>query len=327
MKLEHTKKILITLPLLFLVQQCFCWGFFAHSKINYYATFLLPPQMMVFYKPNIDFVSEHAPDPDKRRYAVPEEGPRHYIDIDYYGKYPFDSLPRRYADAVAKYGEDTLQAHGIVPWHVQTMLYRLTEAFKQKNFAQILKNSAEIGHYIADAHVPLHTSSNHNGQLTNQRGIHGFWESRVPELFAEKQFDFFVGKAEYIPNPGKFIWERVLESAKAADSVLVFERELSKEFKDDQKYSFEERNGKVVRQYSTAFTTAYNQKLDGMIERRMRQSIYAIASFWFTAWVNAGQPDLSSIAGNKLSDEELKEFEALNQKWQSGEKMIGRQEE
>ena len=83
-----------------------------------------------------------------------------------------------------------------------------------------MKYSAEIGHYIADAHVPLHASSNHNGQLTNQKGIHGFWESRVPELLAEKEFDFFIGKAEYIQNPGEFIWKRVLESAKAADTVL-----------------------------------------------------------------------------------------------------------
>jgi len=29
-----------------------------------------------------------------------------------------------------------------------------------------------------------------------------------------------------------------------------------------------------------------------MVERRMRQSIYAVASFWYTAWVNARRPDL-----------------------------------
>ena len=63
----------------------FCWGFYAHQKINYYAVFLLPPQMLLFYKPHIQFLSEHAVDPDKRRYAVTEEAPRHYIDLDVYG--------------------------------------------------------------------------------------------------------------------------------------------------------------------------------------------------------------------------------------------------
>ena len=171
--------------------QCFCWGFFAHKKINYYSVFLLPPQMMVFYKPNIGFITEHATDPDKRRYAVVAEGPRHFIDIDNYGKYPFDELPRDYKKAVAKFGMDTIQENGIVPWHVQIMLQRLTAAFKEKNFSGILKNSTELGHYIADAHVPLHASNNHNGQLTDQKGIHGFWESRVPELLADTRFDFF----------------------------------------------------------------------------------------------------------------------------------------
>ena len=124
-----------------------------------------------------------------------------------------------------------------------------------------------------------------------------------------------------------FIWARVLESGKAADSVLRFEKELSKEFGDDKKYAFEERNGVVIRQYSSAYTIAYNKKLNGMVERRMRQAIFAVASFWYTAWVNAGQPDLKGLVKQKFSDEEVKEFDQLNESWKNGGKMIGREEE
>ncbi|MEO8112493.1 MAG: zinc dependent phospholipase C family protein [Ginsengibacter sp.] len=320
------KKILLLLVLICITSQSYCWGFFAHKKINYLAVFLLPPQMLILYKPNIEFISEHAVDPDKRRYAVAAEGSRHYIDIDYYGKYPYSDLPHNWKEAVVKYSEDTLQANGIVPWHIQTMLSRLTNAFKEKNFSAIMKNSAEIGHYIADAHVPLHASSNHNGQLTNQRGIHGFWESRVPELLADKQFDFFVGKAEYIKNPGVFIWDRVLESGNESDSVLSIEKALSQQFPGDKKYSFEKRNNVVIRQYSSAYTIAFNNKLNGMVERRMRQAIFAVASFWYTAWVNAGQPDLSSLSTQSFTESDLKEFEQLNEKWQAG-KIKGRDHE
>jgi hypothetical protein len=305
--------------------QSYCWGFFAHKKINYFAVFLLPPQMMLLYKPNIEFLSEHAIDPDKRRYAVAGEAPRHYIDIDRYGKYPYSSLPHNWKDAVEKFGEDSLMAYGIVPWHVQVMLGRLTKAFKEKNFSSIMKNSAELGHYVADAHVPLHASSNHNGQLTGQIGIHGFWESRVPELLADKQFDFFIGKAVYIKNPGAFIWYRILESGKEADSVLSFEKELSKQFPVDKKYAFEKRNNLIVKQYSSAYTIAYNNKLNGMVERRMRQSIFCIASLWFTAWVNAGQPDLSGLVSQSFSENDLKAFDELNEKWK-GSKIYGREE-
>jgi hypothetical protein len=309
------KKLLITVTFLCICHYSFCWGFYAHQKINYYAVFLLPPPMMAFYKQHIDFLSEHAVDPDKRRYAVKEEGPRHYIDIDNYGTYPFSSLPHNLDSAVARYSIDTIQQNGIVPWWVQTMLYRLTEAFKEKNSAKILKLSAETGHYLADAHVPLHASSNHNGQLTGQRGIHGFWESRIPELLAENEWDFFIGKAAYIKSPGEFIWKRVLESAAASDTVLKLERQLSNQFPSDQKFSFENRNGIIIRQYSSAFSKAYNQLSNSMIERRMRQSIFAVASFWYTAWVNAGQPDLTKLSGQNFSEEELKEFEELNKVW------------
>ena len=312
------RKTLSCIVFSFISLHAFCWGFYGHRKINYFAVFLLPPEMMQLYKPQIDFLAEHAVDPDMRRYVMPEEGPRHYIDIDHYGVYPFDELPRKWNDAVAKFSEDTLMQYGIIPWWVQTMLHKLTDAFKEKNQARILKLSAEIGHYIADAHVPLHANSNHNGQFTDQRGIHGFWESRIPELLAEKEWDFFIGKADYIKNPGDFIWQRVLESAKASDSVLRFEKELSKTFPADQKFSFEERNGVTIRQYSAAFCIAYDKKLDGMIQRRMRQSIYAIASFWYTAWVNAGQPDLGSLSNKELSADDRKELEELNNAWKKG---------
>lgn len=311
------KKIITSFLFLSLSLNCFCWGFYAHRKINHYAVFLLPPEMMVLYKPHIDFLAEHAVDPDKRRYAVPEEGPRHYIDIDHYGNYPYDALPRKWSDAVAKYSEDTLNQYGIVPWWLQTMLHRLTDAFKEKNQAKILKSSAEIGHYISDSHVPLHACSNHNGQYSDQKGIHGFWESRIPELLAEKEWDFFIGKAEYIKNPADFIWTRVLESAAAADTVLKFEKQLTKKYPGDQKFAYEDRNGTIIRQYSSSFSIAYNNQMKGMVERRMRQSIYAVASFWYTAWVNAGQPNLTQLSNREFSPEDLKEFESLNQSWKN----------
>jgi len=309
------KKYIFLLPFLIFSRHCFCWGFYGHRKINSYSIFLLPPEMMVLYKPYSDFLTEHAVDPDKRRYILPQEGARHFIDIDHYGKYPYTGLPHKWNDAVAKFSQDSLRTYGIGPWWVQIMLQRLTNAFKEKDQSKILKLSAELGHYIADLHVPLHASSNHDGQLTNQKGIHGFWESRIPELLADKEWDFFIGKADYISNTADYIWKRVLESGAAADTVLQLEKELSKTFPADKKFSFEERNGIVIRQFSSAYSKLYNEKLKGMIERRMRQSVYAVASFWYTAWVNAGQPDLTKLANTNFTAEDQAEFDELNSAW------------
>jgi hypothetical protein len=292
------KKQVLSLLLFCCYTPSFSWGFYGHKKINYQAVFLLPTEMINFYKANIDYLSEHAVDPDKRRYAVKAEGPRHYIDLDYYGEPPFLSLPRNWDDAVNACTKDSLNKYGIVPFWVEQMLFRLTNAFKHGDTKSILKLSAEIGHYVADAHVPLHANSNHNGQCTDQVGIHGFWESRVPELLADAQWDFIIGKANYLHRPNTFIWDRVLESAVASDSVLKFEKKLNDSYPADKKYAIEPRNGKNVKQYSTAYTMDYNKLLNGMVERRMRESIYAVASFWMTAWVNAGQPNLSTLLTN-----------------------------
>ena len=62
-----------------------------------------------FYKSNISFLTQHAIDPDKRRYAVEGEGPRHFIDLDTYGAYPFPNLPRDRERAIEKFGEDINQ--------------------------------------------------------------------------------------------------------------------------------------------------------------------------------------------------------------------------
>ncbi len=311
--------VILSMGLVFPLQKAFAWGFYGHRLINRTAVYLLPPEMMVLYKSNIEFLAEHAVDPDKRRYAINGEAPRHYIDLDKYGEYPYDSLPRKWEDAIAKFSEDTILAHGTVPWWTQTMLFRLTEAFRAKDQLRILKLSAEIGHYIGDAHVPLHACSNYNGGQTNQNGIHGFWESRIPELYAETEYNFFIGKAGYIEKPGEFIWNRVLESAAASDTVLKTEAVLNARFSPDRKYAYEERLGKVIRQYSSAYSKAYSDMLNGMVERRMRQTIFAVASFWYTAWVNAGQPDLRGLTNRALTEAELKEYEELNQQWQKGQ--------
>lgn len=296
-----------------LSETVFGWGFYGHKRINRQAVFLLPPELMVFYKPVIDIITEHSVDPDKRRYIVKAEGPRHYMDMDRY--HPWDSIPVTYTAAIKKYGEDSLLRHGIVPWWIQVMSARLTKAFEKKDKAQIIKLSADLGHYIGDIHVPLHASSNHNGQLTNQHGIHGFWESRIPELLAESGFDLVTGKAIYIRDLPDQLWKIIKQSALAADTVLRFEKQLSEQYRSDLKYSYEDRNGVILKQYSAAYSIAYHNMLNGMVERRMRESIHFTASVWYTAWVNAGMPNLKDISGKEISTETIQEWNELNKSW------------
>ena len=320
-----SKRIISSACILIIAVLCTSWGFFAHKKINRLAVFTLPQAMSKFYKSNIFYIAEHAVDPDKRRYADSLEAARHYLDADHYGSAPFDSIPQSWQNAVAKFSEDTLKTYGIVPWQIQRTYGSLVKAFEEKNSVKILKLSADLGHYVSDAHVPLHTTENYNGQLTNQVGIHGFWESRLPELFSQR-YDFFVGKATYIENPLKEAWKILRTAYSYKDSVLKIEARLSKKFPSDRKYSFSERNGKVIKEYSVEYSEAYHEALNGMVERQMQASILATGSFWYSAWVDAGQPDLNQLQTTEIT---LREKQAIEEQEQlfKNRKMIGRTED
>ncbi len=278
------------------------WGFFGHESINRLAVFTLPPEMIGFYKRNLDYIVAASVNPDRRRYAVKEEAPRHYIDLDDYRA--GSALPKYWRQAVDSLGEDTLNAHGIVPWHITKMVQMLKEAFFLNDPEKILKYSAELGHYVADANVPLHTTGNHNGQRTGQVGIHGFWESRLPELFSGS-YNFFVGSASYVRDPQERAWEAVRQAHRAVDSVLNEERILSINY-SNIKYSYETKGKQTVRVYAFDFSRRYHDRMDGMVERQMRASVKMIGDLWYTAWVDAGQPDLHRLIDYQPGEGELK---------------------
>lgn len=372
------------------------WGFFGHKRINRLAVMTLPPEMMVFFKPNIDYLADHAVDPDMRRYAVNWEAPRHYIDLDEYGDRP-DLLPKTWLEALSTYAQvrgvlapgdtmvlyakaqtpdslhrawksyiakevlfrfsledkslpldslyafaeknkidiprlqsahftENLSAHGILPWNLQQMQKRLTNAFREKDTRMILKLCADIGHYIGDAHVPLHTTSNYNGQKTNQIGIHGFWESRIPELFADEQYDFLVGKPTYVDDPVTYYWNITLESHRLVDSVLNIEWMLRKQFPPDRQMCPDIRSGVQVLAQCREFAAAYQDNMRGMVERRMRQAIQSVASVWYSAWLDAGAPDLGKTEIPIATAKDQEEEAETRQKFGLG-RMLGRPEE
>jgi hypothetical protein len=74
------------------------------------------------------------------------------------------------------------------------------------------------------------------------------------------------------------------------------------------------------------FAAAYQESLNGMIERRLRAAIHAVSSAWYTAWVDAGEPDLSVIGKPELSEEDRKEAEELRKTFDQG-RILGRAED
>jgi hypothetical protein len=291
--------ILVCLLLVLPGSDLAAWGFFAHRKINRHAVFSLPVEMIGFFKTHIGYLTDNAVNPDRRRYAVLGEAEKHYLDADAYGDSAVFWLPRYWNQALEMFPEEKLRKYGTGPWNVYHTKLQLTEAFKRKDTKAILRLAADLGHYIADINVPLHTTVNYNGQLTGQHGIHAFWESRIPELLSD-EYDLFAGKALYLEKPQLTAWDAVIGAHLALDSVLRFEKILNSRFQEDKKFTYEQRGNVNTLVQSRAYTIAYQEMLGGQVERQMKKAIRMIADFWYTAWVDAGQPDLNSLLTQPL---------------------------
>lgn len=275
------------------------WGIVGHERINKAAVMALPQSLQVFFYNHIDFITQEASVPDIRKYALnyKDENPRHYFDMENFGA--VDSIPQTLEAAKKKYDAKFLNDNGILPWYIEDMMVKLTKAFKDKNRAEILFLAADLGHYIGDAHMPLHTSANHDGQLSDQKGIHSLWESRLPELFA-KNYKLNVPQAQYYQDVHKATWDMINDTHSLAQPLLDIDKKLRTTTPEGQVFKMDA-DGKVLKsKYNTAvFSDEYAKKLheqlNGMVESQMKKAITATASFWYTAWVNAGKPDLSDL--------------------------------
>jgi len=283
----------------------FCsWGFHAHRTINRNAVYLLPSELSGFFILHIDEIEAASVNADKRRYTDTIEACKHYIDLDLYGVSPFDSIPKNWYDAKSYFTSDTLKSRGILPWVINWEYKKLVWTMDSGSVEEVLKAAADLGHYVADACVPLHTTSNYNGQFSSQKGIHALWESRIPESFSYN-YDYYIGKSVYLENSLDFAWLLIEESNILVESTLSIEKLVSLEFTKDDKFRLDSQNGKIVHQYTNEFISQYNFALDSMVERRLQRSIFAISSLWYSAWIDAGQPDLLNlkerVGSNKMN--------------------------
>jgi hypothetical protein len=282
------------------------WGFLVHKTTEQLAVYELPQPMQGFFYKNLEYIVYNSVRPDVRRNTDSTEAPKHFIDLEMYGDSSAWNMPCLWDDAVKKYSADTLYAYGYVPYVINAMQQKLTAAFKSGNKDSILFYAADIGHYIGDANVPLHTTVNYDGQLSDQKGLHSLWESTVPQIEIANYTLNTNHKASFVSDPEKTIWIAIRNGNKLVPDLLAKEKEVSKQFTDSTKFRVQMRRGKESKSYSSEFAKAYAASLKNTINDQLITSANMIADFWFTAWVNAGKPDLSKITN--WSDEDSKKL-------------------
>ncbi|PCJ81516.1 MAG: S1/P1 Nuclease [Bacteroidetes bacterium] len=274
------------------------WGFSPHKELHAVAITGLPHPLFGFYKTYQNDIINRATDADKRKHGVEGEAAKHYIDLD---KFPNGIKSCGWYEACDKYGEDSLLERGVLPWNIErvyiSLVLEMSKSGEKGDYSttlnRILRLSADLGHYVGDAHVPLHTTSNYNGQKTGQSGIHALWETHVYETSRTR----WTGRkvhAVYIEDIRKWIWNVINDSHSDVEEVLVKER-ITRERPDAPEIWGYRTRGRTLSLIPTpAFCEEYGRALDGMVERRFYMSAEGIASVWYSAWVDAGAPDLYS---------------------------------
>lgn len=290
------------------------WGFLMHRTIHQLAVYELPKPMQPFFYKNLDYIVKHSVRPDERRSKDSTEAPKHFIDFEAYGDSAAWKMPLTWDEAVAKYSKDTLFEYGYVPYVIMDMKEKLTKAFREKNRDSILFYATDMGHYIEDAHVPLHTTLNYDGQLTGQRGMHSLWESMVPEIDINTYNLSSRHKARYLKKPEQAIWEALRTTHLLVPDVFRLEIETSKDFTDSTKYRTQVRRGREVKSYSSDFARAYSRRLGSTVNEQAIRAANLFSDFLYTCWVDGGKPDLNSLLTSSMTEQDKK---ALKQqiKW------------
>lgn len=266
------------------------WGFEAHKLIADRMIALLPPELRPLFEKRRAFIVERAIDPDLwRTVGWAEEPPNHFLDLDHeaFGPYPFEGLPRDYAAAVQKFGKEFVHQQGLLPWRTAEFYGRLQREFESlkrqpaPGYAadNIVLYSAILAHYVADGHVPLHSVVNHNGQLTDQEGLHSRWES---ELFDRNRAALKIAPPAVtgVTNPRDFMFETLLASNRASANVFASDKKAveGREF------------------YDAAYFEAFGKGTLSLLERRLNEAIAGVASIIVGAWEQAGKPAVPAEA-------------------------------
>lgn len=271
------------------------WGFYVHETATQLAIYKLPKPLQKFFFANIDTISANSVRPDKRRYADRTENPKHFIDIENYGNGAMMTMPHDLKTAVEKYSWDTLKKYGYVPYQILIEYDSLVNAFKNNNGDSIIFYADDLAHYIEDANVPLHTTNNYDGQLTNQKGLHALWESTIPELELDDYNLHSKHAAVYVKDKEDAIWTALRRTHALLPEMFMKEQEVAENFPDSSKYIERMYYGKKTKVYSDEFAKQYAASLSSTINDQLNYCSDMVADFWYSAWIDAGKPNLKQL--------------------------------
>ncbi|MGA2900087.1 MAG: hypothetical protein ABSF40_07650 [Candidatus Acidiferrales bacterium] len=265
--------LLLTLP------SSYSWGENADRLVANKAMDTLPEEMQPFFQANRQFIVQHVSDPQESvpKSLNPFEHPRpaDFIALDHYGPFPFSALPREYNHAIVKFYRHTLDEYGVLPWQVGLYSKRLTDAFHDRNWNEAKLSAALLAHYVTAAHDPFKTTVNFDGKLTGQAGVNDRFGGGLVDRY---QLFFFLkpGEAVFIHDPTDRAFEICLTAHSLLESVLLADR----------------RAHTGLSGYTDEYYDRFYAQAGTLLASQLSDAATDVGSYWMTAWINAGRPQL-----------------------------------
>ena len=253
----------------------FAWGANAHRMITNKAVDTLPPEVRGFFESNRNFIVQRCTLPLESLAKNPGDKSSHFIYLDRYGHFPFDSLPRDYNSAVRKHGRRMIEANGKLPWQIGYYSLQLRRAFEAHNWEEAKQMAAALAYFVAAAHDPFNTTENYDGHLSGQPGIGQRFSSALVDRY---QLFFFVrpNPAVEVSDPTDHAFDIALGAHSWIENILLAD--------------FRARRG--LSDYTDEYYDRFYNQAGAILIRQLSDASTEVGSFWLSAWIHAGRPPL-----------------------------------
>jgi hypothetical protein len=262
-------------PVMLLVPSSFGWGQSADRLITNKAVEALPPEMLPFFQANRQFLVQHVTDPESEDRSPNEHNG--FIRLDHYGQFPFSALPHSYNAAVSKFTRRSIEMYGLLPWQIGIYSKKLTDAFESHSWAEAKVSAAVLAYYVSSAHDPFNTTMNHDGSLSAQPGVDERFNTGLVDRY---QLFLFVkpNEAAFVRDPTEHAFDMALSAHTWLENVLW----------SDQ------RAHEGLTAYGDAYYDRFYAQAGAVLVRQFSDAATDVGSYWMTAWINAGRPQLPS---------------------------------
>lgn len=270
------------------------WGDHGHRLSGRAAALRLPAEMPAFFRRSVEQLSYLNPEPDRWRdraefdldRAIGGAAPDHYIDLEFVPPGALKAANRYdFIAELVKAGRKPAEA-GFVPYRIVEVFQRLRIEFRlwraekdrtRKRYIEqrIINDAGILGHYVADAANPHHTTMHHNGWVgdnpkgyttySRERGFHARFEEEFvrARIRLEDVLPLVGSSARTIEQPREGVIEYIERSHALVEQLYIL----------DKREAFGESN-----------TSAEHKKFAA---ERLAAGAEMLRDLWWTAWATS----------------------------------------